>query len=76
MGHVNNAAYWAAVEERLLQHDPDLRLPHRARLDYRHPIDLGEDVELVEDTRDGRYVAAFLVGDIVKAVVSVERLSS
>lgn len=76
MGHVNNAAYWAAVEERLLQHDPDLRLPHRARLDYRHPIDHGEDVELVEDTRTDRYVAAFLVGDIVKAVVSVETLRS
>lgn len=76
MGHVNNAAYWAAVEERLLQHDPDLRLPHRARLEYRHPIDLGDDVELVEDARDDRYLAAFLVGDVVKAVVSVEPLIS
>jgi acyl-ACP thioesterase len=76
MGHVNNAAYWAAVEERLLEHDPDLRLPHRARLDYRHPIDLGEVVELVEDTSDSRYVAAFRVGDIVKAVVSVEPVGS
>ena len=76
MGHVNNAAYWAAVEERLLEHDPDLRLPHRARLDYRHPIDLGEDVELVEDTRGSRYVAAFVVRAVVKAVVSVESLIS
>ena len=76
MGHVNNAAYWAAVEERLLQHEPDLRLPHRARLEYRHPIDLGDDVELVEDTCEDRYVAAFLVGDIVRAVVSVEPLDS
>ena len=76
MGHVNNAAYWAAVEERLLKHDRDVRLPHRARLDYRHPIDLGEDVELVEDTRDGLYVAAFLVDDIARAVVSVEPLTS
>ena len=76
MGHVNNAAYWAAVEERLLQHDPDLRRPHRARLEYRHPIDLGDDVELVEDTREDRYVAAFLVDELVKAVVSVEPLSS
>ena len=76
MGHVNNAAYWAAVEERLRQRDPDLRLPHRARLDYRHPIDHGDDVELVEETRDDRYVAAFLVSDVVKAVVSVEPLPS
>ena len=76
MGHVNNAAYWAAVEQRLAEHKPDLRRPHRAGLDYRHPIDLGEDVELVEETRAGRYVAAFRVSAVVKAVVSVEPLSS
>lgn len=76
MGHVNNAAYWAAVEERLVENHPDLRLSYRARLDYRHPIDLGEDVELVESARDGTYVAAFRVSDVVKAVVSVEALPS
>ena len=76
MGHVNNAAYWAAVEHRLLEREPDLRRPHRARLDYRHPIDLGERVELAEDVRHGRYGAAFVVGDVVKAVVWVEPLSS
>ena len=76
MGHVNNAAYWAAVEERLLQHDPDLSQPHRARIEYRHPIDLGDDVELVEDPGDGSYAAAFLVGDLVKAVVLVEQFPS
>jgi acyl-ACP thioesterase len=76
MGHVNNAGYWGAVEERLRERDPDLRVARRARLDYRHPIDLGEVVELVEDTSDSRYVAAFRVGDIVKAVVSVEPVGS
>ena len=76
MGHVNNAAYWAAVEQRLAEHAPDVRRPHRARLEYRHPIDLGEDVELVEDSRDSRYLAAFLVRDTVRAVVSVEPLTS
>jgi len=76
MGHVNNAAYWAAVEQRLVEREPDLRRPHRARLDYRHPIDLGEHVELAEDARHGRYRAAFVIGDLVKAVVRVEPLSS
>ena len=76
MGHVNNAAYWAAVEQRLVEHEPDLRLPHRARLDYRHPIDLGEDVELAEIRHEGTYRAAFRVHDVVKAVVSVEALGS
>ncbi len=74
MGHVNNASYWAAVEHRVVGGEPDLRRPVRARLDYRHPIDLGEDVELVEDTRDGRYGVAFVVGEVVKAVARVEAI--
>lgn len=76
MGHVNNAAYWEAIEHRLLDRGPDLRRPHRARLDYRHPVDLGEQVELAEDVRDGRYGAAFVVGAVVKAVVWVDALTS
>lgn len=74
MGHVNNAAYWQAVEHRLSERGPDLREPHRARLDYRHPIDLGEQVELAESADDRCYAAAFLVGELVKGVVRVERL--
>ncbi len=74
MGHVNNAAYWAAVEQRLSELGLDPRRPLRARLDYRHPIDLGEKVELVESTHDGRYGVAFVVGDAVKAVARVEPL--
>jgi acyl-ACP thioesterase len=74
MGHVNNASYWSAVEHRLVDRVPDLRRPHRARLDYRHPIDLGEDVELAEETGEGRYGAAFVVGETVKAVAWVEQL--
>ena len=74
MGHVNNAAYWAAVEQRLLDVGLDPQLPLRARLDYRHPIDLGEKVELAESIHDGRYGVAFVVGDVVKAVARVEQL--
>ena len=72
MGHVNNAAYWAAIEQRLADRGPDLTRPFRARLDYRHPIDLGERVELLEAGPDGRYGAAYLVGAVVKAVARVE----
>jgi len=74
LGHVNNAAYWAAVEHRLRGGRPALDEPLRALLDYRHPLDLGEYVELAEDVRDGRYHAAFCVGRTVKAVVRVESL--
>jgi acyl-ACP thioesterase len=76
MGHVNNAAYWTAVEHRLVEREPDLRRPHCARLDYRHPVDLGERLEVAEAGTDGGYGAAFVVGDTVKAVAWVEQLGS
>jgi acyl-ACP thioesterase len=74
MGHVNNAAYWAAVEQRVAELEYDVRRPLRAQLDYRHPIDLGETVELGEEVGNGRYVASFLVGDVVKAVAHLAPL--
>ena len=74
MGHVNNAAYWKAVEDRARARRHDLRRPHRARLDYRHPIDLGETVELAEFGDGDCYGAAFVADDVVKAVALVEPL--
>jgi len=46
LGHVNNAAYWAPVEEMFAG-----RLGGRLRaiLEYRKPVDLGERVELAAD---------------------------
>nr|MBA3718266.1 hypothetical protein [Actinomycetota bacterium] len=75
-GHVNNATYWAAVEQLLAGRAPDLRAPVRAQLDYRHPLDLGEQVELVEETHGGVHTTAFVVGELVKAVARVEQLPS
>ena len=43
LAHVNNAAYWAPVEEHLAAR---LTAPHRAVLEYRQPLDLGDAVEL------------------------------
>lgn len=74
MGHVNNAAYWAAVEQRLSDVGLDRRGRLCARLDYRHPIDLGENVELAESIHAGSYGAAFVVGNVVKAVARVDPL--
>jgi acyl-ACP thioesterase len=74
MGHVNNAAYWAAVEQRLTEVGLDPRQPLCARLDYRHPIDLGERVELAEHVADGSYHVAFLAAGAVKAVARVETI--
>jgi acyl-ACP thioesterase len=76
MGHVNNAAYWAAIEHRLVGRELDLRGPIRARLDYRHPLDLGENVELAEAMHGERYGVAFVVGEVVKAVSWIEPMRS
>ena len=73
-GHVNNAAYWQAIEMRQSLIGPDFRQPYRALLDYRHPIDLGEPVELIEDGEGGRLDVSFVVGELVKAVARIEPL--
>ena len=74
MGHVNNAAYWAAVEQRLPDVGIEARQPLRARLDYRHPIDLGESVDLAESIDDDGYGFAFVVDTVVRAVGRVDPL--
>ncbi|CAN5702142.1 acyl-[acyl-carrier-protein] thioesterase [soil metagenome] len=72
LGHVNNAAYWHAVEERLLARDLDLRRPIRARLDHRHAIDFGDDVSLGEMIDDMRLGVTFNVGNVASAVAWIE----
>jgi acyl-ACP thioesterase len=76
MGHVNNSVYWKAVEDRLhSEGGRDLRTAHRARFDFRHPIDLGEAVELADFTLGVGRGIALVVGDTVKAVAVIEPLS-
>jgi acyl-ACP thioesterase len=75
-GHVNNAVYWQAVEERLAAAGCDPRLPLRAELDYREPIDLGDEVALVPFGDDGRLAVAFSVAGRVKAVARAGALPS
>jgi acyl-ACP thioesterase len=53
LGHVNNAATWAMVEEALVARRP-LRPPLRAELEYRLPIERGDHVEIATvDHPDG-----------------------
>jgi hypothetical protein len=53
LGHVNNAATWAAVEE-VLAARRDLRSPYRAELEYRAPVERGHRVVLAHlDEPDG-----------------------
>jgi acyl-ACP thioesterase len=64
LGHINNAAYWPAVEELFADR---LRSPHRAVLEYRRPLDLGDPLELLRD--DSRFW--FVVGGEVRAAAAV-----
>jgi acyl-ACP thioesterase len=69
MAHVNNAAYWAAVEE-LLAGDASPRLS--VALEFRRPLDVGDEVELVA-ARDGDALrAAFVAGGDARAVALVQ----
>jgi acyl-ACP thioesterase len=74
MGHVNNAVYWAAVEDHL-PHAVDPRRPLRARLDHRHPLDLGDAVELLLESDEAGASLAFAVGRTTCAVARVEALA-
>jgi acyl-ACP thioesterase len=74
-GHVNNAAYWQAVEERLVRRGPDPARPVRALLDYRRPIDVDDDVTLVESVDGDCVDVAFVVDGGVRAVARVAPLS-
>jgi acyl-ACP thioesterase len=65
LGHVNNAAYWAAVEEAAAEL-LDRRL--RAALEYRQPIDLGERVQLVH-ANGGRGVWLVVDGTVRAAAI-------
>lgn len=63
LGHVNNAVYWVPVEERF---GVSVR---RAELEYRRPVDLGEDVRLVA-TADALWLT---VGGDVRAAAAILR---
>ena len=69
-GHVNNAVYWQAVEEVL----EDPAVPLSAQLDYRAPLDLGDDVRLAVARTGGALELGFLVGDELRAAARVEPL--
>ena len=79
MNHVNNAAYWSAVEEVLARDDgPDLRprddRPVRAIMEYGPGIAVDATVELLVDRHDDRVDIWFTVDGAVQATARVARL--
>jgi acyl-ACP thioesterase len=75
-GHVNNAAYWQAVEHVAAESGFELRQPYRAMLDFREPIDLGEALELTEHWDGPALTLGFSVDGIVRAVARVEPVAA
>ena len=71
-GHVNNAIHWQAVEDALAAAQIDARGPLRAWLDYREPLDFGDELELAIHTGDPPLTVGLVAGERVKAVARVE----
>jgi acyl-ACP thioesterase len=70
-GHVNNAVHWQAVEHALAAGELEPAGPLVAELDYREPLDLGDDVELVAAVDGGALAAGLRAGEVFKAVARV-----
>jgi acyl-ACP thioesterase len=74
-GHINNAVYWQAIEHLLATTGPDLRSPLRARLDFREPVDFGDQLELSVNGDGNRLDVGFVTPNRLKAVACVETLA-
>ena len=60
--HLNNATYWAVVDDELLEH-PDLRArPHRAVIEYLRPIPPGTAVT-VRRRREGDLLHMWMIAE-------------
>jgi acyl-ACP thioesterase len=75
-GHVNNAAYWQAVEHVAAESGFELRQTYRAMLDFREPIDLGEELELTEHWDGPALTLGFSVEGTARAVARVEPVAA
>lgn len=71
-GHVNNAVYWQAVEHALASSEVDAGRPLVAELDFREPIDLDDNVELVVAADGKELLIGLRVSGEVRAAARVE----
>jgi acyl-ACP thioesterase len=69
VGHVNNAAYWAAIEEELARRGRP-RVRH-AEIEFRTGLDLADAVDVVVADTDDGFAAWLCVGGDVRASVLV-----
>lgn len=66
LGHVNNAAYWEAIEQ-VLAGAESLRRPLETVLEFRRPIDLDDEVVVRFSARPGIVEIGFVAGEAVTA---------
>ncbi len=71
LGHVNNAAYWAAVEEVLAERPALAAGPHRATLEFAKPIEPGDHVEMAWAWTDGALSLWLQVGGTTHATAVI-----
>jgi acyl-ACP thioesterase len=71
--HLNNAAYWEAVEDELLDHTDIVDAPHRAVIEYLRPITPGVSITLRRRRIGDELLMWMIVDDQVAATVSVTR---
>jgi acyl-ACP thioesterase len=73
MGHMNNAAYWNAVEEELSVRR-EIRHPMRAEMEYRQGIEPHNHASLVVDSTDDAFSLWFVEDATTFASAKVWRL--
>jgi len=72
--HVTNTAYWHAIHEVMAEVPGVCRAPYRAVVEYRRPIQYGEDVTLRWARRDDDVNIAITVGDEIRAAALLRTL--
>lgn len=76
LGHVNNAAYWCALEELVGERPELVRIPHRATVEFARPIDPGASVELRWVDEEAATSAWLTVDGVVHAAMRLGPLRS
>jgi len=71
LGHLNNAAYWEAVEEAAACRRVSLARPLEAVLEFRRPIDLEDEVELLSSPEENGFGLALAAAGAIRAVALV-----
>ncbi|GGF23782.1 hypothetical protein GCM10007298_19630 [Williamsia phyllosphaerae] len=74
--HLNNAAYWEAVEDELLDHTDLTAGPHRAIIEYLRPITPGAQMT-IRRRRDGDRLSMWMiVDDQTAATITITKAES